>query len=103
MNWIERLQNRWGVQSAGQVFVILLVFALTGFSAMYLKIPVFSALGIDATTPWWQRSLVWILTILPAYQVLLLSYGFLLGQFRFFWEFEKRMFRFLTGQKQKRP
>jgi hypothetical protein len=101
MNWIEKLQNRWGVQSARQVFVILLVFALTGFSAMYLKIPVFRALGIDAATPWWQRSLVWMLTILPAYQVLLLGYGFLLGQFRFFWEFEKRMFRFLTGQKQR--
>jgi hypothetical protein len=30
--------------------------------------------------------------VLPAYQVLLLLYGFLLGQFAFFWAFEKRMF-----------
>lgn len=78
-----------GVNSIWQVLVILLVFALTGFSSMYIKRPVFALLGIDADTPFWIRALVWSVTILPAYQVLLLMYGFLLGQFAFFWKFEK--------------
>jgi hypothetical protein len=30
--------------------------------------------------------------ILPVYNVFLLLYGSLFGQFRFFWEFEKRFF-----------
>ncbi len=91
-SFIRRLQTRWGVRSAWQVLVILVVFALTGFSAMYIKRPIFAALGIDGADPWWLRTLVWMVTVLPAYQVLLLLYGFLLGQFAFFWAFEKRMF-----------
>jgi hypothetical protein len=30
--------------------------------------------------------------ILPVYNVLLLFYGAIFGQFRFFWDFEKRFF-----------
>lgn len=90
-NFLQRLQTRWGVHSIWQVLVILLVFALTGFSAMYVKRPIFAWLGIDESTPVWMRVVVWLLTVFPAYQVLLLFYGFLLGQFTFFWNFEKRM------------
>lgn len=90
-NFLHKLQKRWEVNSIRQVLVILLVFALTGFSSMYIKRPVFALLGIDSDTPFWIRALVWSVTILPAYQVLLLGYGFLLGQFAFFWKFEKRM------------
>ncbi len=92
-NFLYKLQQRWGVNSIGQVLIILLVFALTGFSAMYIKRPIYALLGIDESTPVWLRILVWLLTVLPAYQVLLLMYGFLLGQFTFFWNFEKRMFQ----------
>jgi len=91
-SFLQRLQLRWGVHSIGQVVVILIVFALTGFTAMYIKRPIFAWLGLDATDPWWLRTLVWLLTVFPAYQVLLLVYGFVLGQFTFFWNFEKRMF-----------
>jgi hypothetical protein len=91
-SFLQKLQTRWGVHSVWQVLVILVVFALTGFTAMYIKRPIFAWLGLDANTPWWLRMLVWLVTVLPAYQVFLLGYGFLLGQFTFFWNFEKRMF-----------
>lgn len=90
-NWVEKLKKRWGVRSALQVFVILIVFALTGFTAMYIKKPIFRWLGVDATMPFYLRTIIYIFTVLPAYQIFLLFYGFLLGQFRFFWLFEKRM------------
>lgn len=90
-NFLHKLQKRWGVTHIWQVIVILIVFALTGFSAMYIKRPIFALLGIDASTPFYIRALVWTLTVFPAYQILLLLYGFLLGQFTFFWNFEKRM------------
>ncbi|HCO85018.1 MAG TPA: diacylglyceryl transferase, partial [Arenibacter sp.] len=32
-----------------------------------------------------------ILLIFPIYQFLLVIYGWLFGQFKFFWEFEKKM------------
>lgn len=88
--WIEKLQTRWNLQSVRQVIIVLIVFACTGFSVMFLK-PVIQGwlFGEEKTT--WFSILYWIL-ILPVYNLLLLFYGFLFGQFRFFWEFEKRMF-----------
>lgn len=91
-SFIQKLQTRWGVRSGWQVVVILIVFALTGLSAVQIKKPIFAFLGIDSEDPFWLRTLVWMVTVLPAYQVLLLLYGFLLGQFPFFWAFEKKMF-----------
>ena len=41
---------------------------------------------------WWTAR---ILVIVPLYQVLLLAYGTILGQFSFFWEKEKAMVRWM--------
>ena len=96
-SWLQRLQTRWGISSPGQTLVILLVFALTGFSAVYVRRPIFAWLGLGPATPWYVKTGWWLITVLPAYQVLLLGWGFLLGQFSFFWEFEKRTFGRLFG------
>jgi hypothetical protein len=88
--WIEKLQERWGV-SASQVFIILIVFACTGFTVMFLKKPVVAFFTGG------EQSLVFSITyyilILPVYNLFLLIYGFIFGQFKFFWEFEKRFFK----------
>ncbi|MES2733316.1 MAG: DUF6787 family protein [Bacteroidota bacterium] len=91
-NWINRLQQRWGVNNAWQVIIILVVFACTGFTAMGIKKPIFNLLGVDLDTPGWLKTVIYIFTVLPAYQVFLLFYGFVFGQFTFFWNFEKRLF-----------
>jgi hypothetical protein len=93
MSWIEKLKDRWEVNSVGQVIVILIVFACTGFSVLYIKKPLFDLAGITPETSPWIRVPFYLATILPAYQVLLLAYGFIFGQFRFFWNFEKKMLR----------
>ena len=82
---------RWGV-GPGRVLIILLVFACTGFSVMFLKRPIVAWAAGDGEAPVWFTVLYYVL-ILPFYNVLLLVYGALFGQFRFFWEFEKRFFR----------
>lgn len=93
MSFINKLKNRWGIDSSFQVVVILIVFACTGFSVMFLKQPLYDLAGIDDSTPMWIKIYFYSLTILPAYQVILLTYGFVFGQFKFFWAFEKRMFK----------
>lgn len=90
-SFLQSLQQRWGLTNITQVLVILLVFACTGFSVMYLKKPVFNWLEITSETTWLKKILGYIIT-LSAYQVILLGYGTLFGQFRFFWNFEKKMF-----------
>ncbi len=92
-HWLNRLQDRWGLQSITQVVIVLIVFACTGFTVLYIKKPIFYWLGVHSETSTFWKVFIYLLTILPAYQLFLLFYGFIFGQFRFFWEFEKRMFR----------
>lgn len=96
MKWIERLKNRWKLKSAGQVVIVLLVFACTGFTILFIKKPLLHWLaGAKGDTT--LASVLYYIFILPLYNVVLLAYGFLFGQFRFFWEFEKRfMERFFS-------
>ena len=90
--WVQKLQDRWQLKSGWQVLLVLLTFACTGFSVLFLKEPFYALAGITEATPLWWRSLYYCLTVLPAYQVILLGYGFLFGQFCFFWNFEKKFF-----------
>ena len=94
MNWIEKLKQRWNVRSGWQVLVILLVFACTGFTVMYTKRWMVKWLGIEATLAVWCFN---ILVILPLYQIVLLIYGWLFGQYQFFFQFEKKMFQRIRG------
>ena len=82
---MKRLKERWGVGPWG-VVVILVVFSLTGFTVVWLKTPILDLLLPD-TTPAWVRWVVYPLIMLPLYQVILIGYGALLGQFSFFWEY----------------
>lgn len=90
MSWIEKLKERWGLTSVTQVFLILLVFACTGMTSLYVKEGLYWMAGITPETNPWIRIPYRILATFVAYQFLLLSYGWIFGQFQFFWNFEKR-------------
>ncbi|KEO73138.1 DUF6787 family protein [Anditalea andensis] len=90
-SYLLKLQTKWGLQNIWQVFLVLLVFACTGMTVMFIKNPLFEALGIDMSTGGFWKNTLYFLFVLPLYQVILLFYGFLFGQFAFFWEKEKRL------------
>lgn len=102
--FIQRLQQKWNLKNAGQVMIVLLVFACTGFSVMFLKKPITEWIYSDPEIDKTLFSILYWLLILPVYNLLLLFYGFLFGQFKFFWEFEKRFFsRFVGSRKLENP
>lgn len=95
---MEKLKERWGISSSWQIILIIVVFGLTGSSSVYVAKPVLEMLGFARTN--FSPEFLWggfiyyflrILLIFPIYQVLLVSYGWLFGQFKFFWSFEKTM------------
>ena len=96
MSALRRMQARWGVSFRG-VLAILAAFSLAGMTTVQLKGPVM-ALLLPATAPGWVQWTVYLVVMLPIYQVLLLGYGTLLGQFRFFWGKLKAMGRLLRGR-----
>ena len=91
---MEKLKNRWGLTSNWQVVIILVVFSITGYSSLLIAKPIMDLVGLteEATNPWIYRPLRLIL-IFPFYQVLIVFYGWLFGQFDFFWNFEKKMLK----------
>ncbi|MEY3983867.1 MAG: hypothetical protein RL160_1426 [Bacteroidota bacterium] len=93
LSFTEKLRKRWNAGSTRQVWIILLVFALTGSSVVVLRRLLKSNFEW-AHSQWFTYSYYWI--ILPVYNLMLLMYGYLFGQFRFFWEFEKRFFQRLA-------
>jgi len=95
--FINKLMRRWKVESASQVIIILVVFACTGFSVMFLKRPITDWVHSDPESNKTLFSILYWIFILPVYNILLLLYGFVFGQFQFFWEFEKKFFRRILG------
>ena len=84
---MQKLQDRWNMKSTAQTLWVLGVFALTGFTILFLK---------KWIKPWFKDvpgfDVWYYIAILPIYNLILLMYGFLFGQGKFFWEFEKRFF-----------
>lgn len=90
---LEILKERWKVENLWQVVLILFIFSITGISALFMKELLFGWMGVGPQTPFLVKSLLWLVTVVPVYQVLFLAYGFLLGQFSFVWNFEKESLR----------
>lgn len=95
---LDKLQSRWKLKSAFQVVVVLIVFACTGFTVLFLKEPVISFF-ISSEEKNTLFTILYYVFIFPIYNIILLAYGFVFGQFTFFWEFEKKMWNRLSGKR----
>lgn len=94
MSWLNSLKSKWGIKSNIQILIILIVFSITGFLAVLIAKPILNLIGVhpDDTSGF----LYWpirIVIIFPSYQILLIIIGSLFGQFKFFWDFEKKMLK----------
>ena len=100
---LEHLKEKWEIGSNVDLFMIMLVFSLAGSAISFVRKPIFHALGITEHTPFWIKVLVYLPLIPPIYQINLLIFGAILGQFKFFWEKEKKIGRFLLRALSIRP
>lgn len=89
---LKRLKKKWNIQSNLQLTLILLAFSFAGSASLFVRKAVFSWIGITGETSLWVKIPLYVLIIFPAYQVLFLVIGTLLGQHKFAWEFEKKVF-----------
>jgi len=89
---MKKLKEKWGITSSFQLIIILIVFSVTGSIAVWIAKPLLDFVGLDKTalSPWvfWP---IRISIIFPIYQVLIVVIGALFGEFKFFWNFEKKM------------
>ena len=90
---MNKLKQRWGIETNFQLTIIFIVFAITGSASAWLSKPFCFWLGITKSDLGYWFTPVRLLLIFPIYQVLLVLIGFLFGQFKFFWAFEKKMLK----------
>ncbi len=90
----KKLENKWILDYRWEMIRVFMVFAVTGSSSLYVGRPIMKLIGITKENL--NPTLYWILFIIIGlifYQILLVTFGWLFGQFKFFWEFEKKMLR----------
>ena len=93
MNFFDKLKLRWQITSNWQLFMICLVFAITGSASAIASAPILKALNITKENGLFVYWILRILILFPIYQILLVAIGTALGQHKFFWAFEKKMLK----------
>ena len=88
----KKLAEKWQVTYRWELIAIFLVFSVTGSTAAKISGPIIETLNLKELIS--NSFLFWtirILIIFPIYQALLVIVGWIFGQFKFFWAFEKKM------------
>ncbi|MFT4684625.1 MAG: Na+-driven multidrug efflux pump [Flavobacteriales bacterium] len=89
---MSNLKERWGIKSNWQILIILFVFSITGSSSLFIAKPIIKFIGITKENL--NIIVYWILYVIISfifYQIMLVIFGWLFGQFKFFWNMEKKM------------
>tara|TARA_B100000579_G_C22646090_1_gene763811 strand:+ start:384 stop:686 length:303 start_codon:yes stop_codon:yes gene_type:complete len=88
---MEKLIKMFRVRNFQQLVVVFVVFAITGSMSVVLANPLllfFFGNEIQSNEFYW---LFRLLIIFPIYQILLIFIGSLFGQFKYFWEIERKI------------
>ncbi len=88
----KKLERKWILDYRWEMIRVFIVFSITGSSSVFVGKPIMAMIGITKenlnTAVYWT---LYIIVGLIFYQILLVFFGWLFGQFKFFWEFEKKM------------
>ncbi|WP_396168288.1 DUF6787 family protein [Flavobacterium sp.] len=90
---MENLKKRWGITSNFQLVIIFVVFAITGSASAWLSKPVCNLIGITKEDLGLWFTPVRLIVIFPLYPFVLIFFGYLFGQSKFFFPFSKKMLR----------
>ena len=89
---MKKLKERWGITTFYQLLLIIAVFAINGSLSARISIYLMAFIGINENnTHWLVYYLLLIVLVLPIYPFLLIGFGYLFGQSKFFFPFGKRM------------
>ncbi|MEE9431418.1 MAG: DUF6787 family protein [Melioribacteraceae bacterium] len=83
----QKLKSRWEVESNFQAATILFTFAITGVSTIFLRTYIYTQFNFDPSINFGYRIASLLLITLPLYNIILFSWGTILGQKIFFKSF----------------
>ena len=92
---MKKLKERWGITSNFQIVIIFIVFGITGSVSAYISGPLTDFIIGENDIHWLIKLLIRILVLTPIYQVLLLFFGYIFFQYKFFYNFVKKFMSIL--------
>ena len=92
---MKNLKERWGITSNFQIVIIFIVFGITGSVSAYISGPLTNIIIGESDFHWLIKLLIRIIVLTPIYQVLLLLFGYIFFQYKFFYNFVKKFMSIL--------
>lgn len=91
---MNKLKKRWGITSNYDLVIIFIVFAINGSLSAKISDYAMGHLGMNRDNMnWFFYYFILLILVLPLYPFLLMFFGYLFGQSKFFFPFSKRMLR----------
>ena len=94
MNVLKKIIDKFNARSFKHLIIIFLVFALSGSASLLMSSLILNAINLKELIVFYPfYLLVRIILLIPIYQLVLIIIATLFGEFRYFWNFEKKFFK----------
>ena len=94
MNVLKKIIDKFQARSFKHLIIIFLVFALSGSASLLMSSSILIAINLRELINFYPLYLlVRIIFLIPIYQLVLIIIATLFGEFRYFWNFEKKFFK----------
>lgn len=88
------LKERWGIESNFKMAIIFIVFAINGSLSAKISNFLMNLIGItEQNTHWFFYYFILLILVLPLYPFMLMFFGYVFGQSKFFFPFSKKMLK----------
>ena len=91
---IQNLIKKFNAKSKVHLFIIFLVFGLSGSFSLWVSSPIMSVLDLkNILNNDYFYIIIRIMIIIPIYQLILIVIASIFGEFKYFWRFEKNFLK----------
>ena len=91
---LQKIIDKFHAKSFKHLIIIFLVFALSGSASLLMSSSILTILNLKELINFYPLYLlVRIILLIPIYQLVLIIIATLFGEFRYFWNFEKKFFK----------
>lgn len=91
-NYFQRFKAKWNLKSNWQLTRVMIVFAMAGQSILFIMPFVRDYFGLSSDLNILWKTIFFIFVSFPIYQIMLLFWSILLGEYKFFIQFLKQTF-----------
>ena len=91
---LQKIIDKFHAKSFKHLIIIFLVFAISGSASLLISSSILTILNLKELINFYPLYLlVRIILLIPIYQLVLIIIATLFGEFRYFWNFEKKFFK----------